>query len=151
MTSKAVWTDENRNKLRKYYPHKTATEMKDILPQFTPRQMNRQAQYLGVKKKKEVKTRSRIEASLKARTDLWSDKEKQIILENYVEKGVFGVQRIIKEKLGKDKKPYNIKKIANRMGLTKKNQNSFYWEIASIEIYEENGEIILDANIKGGR
>ncbi|WP_079709721.1 hypothetical protein [Paraliobacillus ryukyuensis] len=141
-----IWSDENDKILRKYYPIKTSTEIIEFLPNFTNRQINRRAKYLGLRKKDEIRKKSRLEKSLAARKDLWTDDEKQIIIDYYGTEGAYGVQ----SRLEKYRSIDHITKIANRMGITKENKNSKFWTVTNIRTYEENSQIVLDVDIEGG-
>lgn len=144
--SNRIWTDEAIEILEKYYPTRTKAEMEELLPQYTARQINRRAKYMGLRKKKEVKVRSRLEASLNARTDLWSDEEKSIIIEHYPQEGAAGVQF----RLPVYRSQERIKAMANRMGVIKEDRGSQFWKVVENSVYEEDGHVVVDVKIQGG-
>lgn len=144
--SNRIWSDEAIEILEKFYPIKTMKEMQELLPDYTPRQINRRAKYMELRKKEEVKIKSRLERSLEEREDLWSDDEKKIIIQYYRTEGAAGVQK----RLEKYRPLNNIKKIANRMGITKENQNEKHWEVTNNKIYEEDGQLIFEVDICSG-
>lgn len=125
---RANWVQSEIELLKLHYPNKTAKEMAEILPQYSINQINRKAKVLGIQKKPEVKVKSRLEASLEAREDLWTDEEKKIIIDWYPTEGAIGVQ----ERLPNPRPVALIKKIAYRLGV-KRNQKSKIWEVANVE------------------
>lgn len=146
--SNRIWSDEAIELLEKYYPVKTMKEMQEILPEYTPRQINRRAVYMKLRKKKEVAVQSRLERSLEERLDLWSDEEKQVIIEYYPSEGAKGVQKRLEKRFEKQRPLDHIKKIANRMGVTRNNPNEVIWEVVDGKTYEENGQLVIELNIK---
>ncbi|WP_405101773.1 hypothetical protein [Oceanobacillus sp. FSL H7-0719] len=146
--SNRIWTDEAIITLEKYYPIKTMKEMRKILPEYTPRQINRRAKYMGLRKREAVKIQSRLERSLEERDDLWTDEEKQIVIQFYETEGSKGVQKRIKEKFGKTRNIDHIIKIANRMGIKRDNVNERVWEIRSNKLYEVDGQLIFEIDLE---
>lgn len=123
------WSVEETELFKKMYPIRTANQMAEIFPQYTWRQMHTKARVLGVTKLKEVATQSRRDNTEINRDELWTDEEKRILIENYPEKGGKYVYELLNKKRSVD----NIKKVANRMGIKRK-QVKLVWELTDIEV-----------------
>lgn len=144
---RANWVQEDIDKLMKLYPLKTAKELTEFFPQYTNTQLNRKAKTLKIRKKPEVAIRSRLEASLGARNDLWTDDEKRIILNHYPLEGAKGVQQLIHSQFGHLRDLDDIKKHAYRMGL-KRTQKTQMWELVDARM--TNDEFIsIEAVFRG--
>src|SRR5690606_32979023 len=102
-------------------------EMRDILPMYTREQMYRKAKKLGLKKKKEVAYRSRVENSLIQRQDLWTDDEKKIVAEVYPKKGLSGVQELLPHR-----SEHSIKRVTDRLGVVR-DVTEPTWELTGME------------------
>lgn len=129
---RANWSQKETELLKKLYPYKTAKELQEYFPQYTNNQINRKAKALGLKKMPEVAKQSRLQASLEARDDLWTDEEKQIIIKYYPTHGAKGVQEMLPKKRPLD----HIKKIAYRLGL-KRNKRQQIWELVEGKIVSD--------------
>ena len=119
---RANWSKEETELLKRIYSVKTSNELAEYFPQYNNTQILRKAKQLGLKKKSEVAKQSRLQNSIIQRNDLWSDEEKKMVLENYELLGAKGV----KELLSNNRTEEQIKKIAYRLGLNRK--NSSVWE-----------------------
>lgn len=129
---RANWSKEETELLKKVYSIKTANELAEYFPQYTNTQILRKAKQLGLRKKPEVVKQSRLQNSLIQRQDLWTDEEKRVVLENYEAYGAKGVM----EMLGGKRSEEQIKKLAYRLGLNRK-QKSVVWELSDINFPEE--------------
>ena len=130
---RANWVQDEVELLKLHYPNKTAKELEVIFPQYTNTQISRKAKQLKLTKKPEVRKQSRVQASLEAREDLWTDDEKKIIIEYYPTEGAKGVQ----ERLPSFRPEDNIKKIAYRLGI-KREQKDKIWELYDVLVNEED-------------
>lgn len=144
---RANWGQDEIELLKLHYPNKTAKELEDYFPQYTNTQIIRKAKLLKLKKKPEVAKQSRLKASLEARTDLWTDDEKKIIIDHYPEDGAKKVQEMIKEQFGQLRPIDDIKKHAYRMGL-KRIQKTQMWELVEAKMLNDDF-ISIEAVFKG--
>lgn len=131
---KANWSEEEIKLLKRTYPIKTASEMAEIFPQYSSTQIYRKARALGVKKKKEVAYRSRLENSIIKREDLWTDEEKKVVIEHYGSRGASGVREL----LNNSRSEYQIKRMAHRLGVTRDEKN-LMWEQTHIQLKKTSG------------
>lgn len=144
---RAEWTDEETELFKRHYPVKTASQLKEIFPQYSRQQMLTKAVGLGIKKGKEIANQSRRESftsNPKMAENIWSDEEKRILLEVYPLKGLLGV----KEALGEKRTTKAITKMVRRLKLTRSN-NSLIWERTGISIDIENGTPTFEVTYKG--
>lgn len=144
---RANWVQEEIDLLIKLYPIKTAKELAEFFPQYNNTQLIRKAKQLKLKKKPEITKKSRVQASLEARNDLWSDDEKRIIIEHYSTEGAKGTQKIIQEKFNYKRPLDDIKKHAYRLGL-KRTQKTQMWELIDAKLVNDDF-ISIEAVFKG--
>lgn len=140
---RANWSEEEAKLLKKLYPLKTANELAEIFPQYNNTQILRKAKGLGIKKKKEVAYKSRLENSIIQRNDLWSDDEKKIVIEHYETKGASGV----KELLNNNRSEEQIKKMAYKLGLNRE-EKSLMWEQTDIKLQSKTS-FSVEVTFKG--
>lgn len=140
---RANWSKEETELLRQIYSVKTSKELAEFFPKYNNTQVLRKAKQLGLKKKPEVATKSRLENSIIQRNDLWSDDEKRIVIENYEKLGAKGVQRLLNNHRSEEM----IKKMAYRLGLSRE-QKTVMWEQTEINI-NDNQIFSIEVVYKG--
>lgn len=129
---RANWSEEESRLLQKIYPLKTSNELAEIFPQYNNTQILRKAKQLGVKKKKEVSYKSRLENSIIQRNDLWSDNERKLVIEKYETHGARGVKQLLNNTRSEEQ----IKKMANKLGITRKSTN-IIWEQSNVVVSQD--------------
>jgi len=140
---RANWSIEEAETLKKLYSIRTANELAEIFPNYSNTQILRKAKQLKLKKKKEVTYKSRLENSIIQRNDLWTDKEKSIVIENYSILGAKGVMEL----MGENRSEEQIKKMAYRMNLQREDK-SMMWEQTDIKLVNNN-IFSVEATYKG--
>lgn len=137
--SRAMWSFEEEELLKKVYSLKTANQLREIFPQYTREQVYRKAKKLGLKKDELVSKQSRVENSIIQRQDLWEEEEIKILLEYYPKYGEKKVRKIIKEELGKNRNESAIIRQANRRNLCREQKNVLTWVVEEVSPNIENG------------
>lgn len=140
---RANWTLGETETLKRLYSIRTANELAEIFPNYSNTQILRKAKQLKLKKKKEVTYKSRLENSIIQRNDLWTDKEKSIVIENYSILGAKGVMEL----MGENRSEEQIKKMAYRMNLQREDK-SMMWEQTDIKLVNNN-IFSVEATYKG--
>lgn len=141
---RAKWTEEETELFKKVYPVKTASQMKDIFPQYTWQQMLTKANGLGVVKGKEVASESRRQnLNEKETEEFWSDDDKKIVLDVYPVKGFQGVY----EALSGKRTISGINRMVRKLRIKRK-QNHLMWERTNVSINKENG-LAIEVTYKG--
>ena len=134
---RAQWTDEETVLFRRTYPVKTASQMKELFPQYTWQQMLTKASGLGIVKGKEVATESRRQnLNHKDQDEIWSDKEKKILLAVYPIKGLQGVYEALDEK----RTISGINRMVRRLKV-KRIQKNLVWEQSEFSVNKNNRSI----------
>lgn len=146
--TRAMWTNDEIELLKKVYSLKTANQLREIFPQYTREQVYRKAKHLKLKKDELVAKQSRVENSIIQRQDLWEDEEIKILLEVYPEFGAEGVRLKIKEVLGKERGESAIIHQANRRHLTRVQKNVLNWTMEDFD-FEVGDSISIKLKYKG--
>lgn len=134
---RASWSQEESDLLEKVYKFKTSKELQEIFPQYTNTQILRRAKKLGLKKDPLVAKQSRVENSIIQRQDLWTDEEKQIVIEYYPTEGALGVQ----ERLPKERTIPQIKHMAYRLEVNRE-QKDLIWKMVDCEVETEENFVV---------
>jgi len=134
---RANWTEDETELFKKTYPSKTASQMKELFPQYTWQQMLTKATGLGIVKGEEVAAESRRQnLNHKDQDDIWTDDEKKVLLNVYPTKGIQGVY----EALDKKRTLSGIKRMVRRLNV-KRNQKHLAWEQSSYSVDKKNHSI----------
>lgn len=141
---RAKWTEEETELFKKTYPVKTASQMKELFPNYSWQQMLTKASGLKIKKGKEVVAESRRQnLNGNNEDEIWSDEDKRVLSEVYPTKGFQGVY----EALDGRRTISGIKRMVRRLEIKRK-QNHLMWERTSVNINKENG-LSIEITYKG--
>jgi hypothetical protein len=134
---RAQWTDEETALFKRTYPVKTSSQMKELFPQYTWQQMLTKASGLGIVKGKEVATESRRQnLNHKDQDEIWSDKEKKVLLDVYPIRGFQGVY----EALDGKRTISGINRMVRRLKVTRIQKN-LVWEQSEFSVNKSDRSI----------
>lgn len=135
---RAKWSEEDIALLKKMYAIKTNEELQnEFFPYYTIAQIKRKARLLGLKKTNLTKYKANLKGKEKLK-NIWTDEEKQILVENYGKMN----NKVLQRDYLPNKTLDAIKKKAEKLKIQNKTYQYFIWKNVDVSLDEEDFETI---------
>lgn len=136
--NRAKWSEEDEALMVNFYATKTNEELQqEYFPYYTISQIKSKARLLGLKKTNLTRYKATLIARAK-QPDVWTEEEKQIMIENYGKMN----NKILQREYLPNKSVQAIREKARTLGLQNKTYQYFIWKNVDVSVDDDDLESI---------